>query len=58
MLIVHTHNSNNFSQVILHENVNVSEMLDAGEAMAKKISHETTALFMFLGHMASDRVSC
>jgi hypothetical protein len=33
-------------------------MMDSGEAMAKKISHETTAMFMFLGHMASDWVSC
>ena len=50
MLIVHTHNSNNFSQVILTENIDASQMLDAGETMAKKISDETTALFMFLGH--------
>jgi hypothetical protein len=50
VLIVHTHNSNNFSQVILAENLSSTQMVDAAEAMAKKISPETTAMFMFLGH--------
>jgi hypothetical protein len=44
VLIFHNHNSNIFQQVLLHENCTEQEMMDAGEAMAKRITPQSTAV--------------
>ena len=43
MLIFHNHNPNIFQQVLLHENCAEQEM-NAGEAMAKRITPQSTAV--------------
>jgi hypothetical protein len=44
VLIFHNHNSNILQQVLLHENCSEQEMMDAGEAMAKRITPQSTAV--------------